>query len=145
MQHTQLQKISGQLPRVASFLITYSICSNPILYYRKVSGFTSNSKLCCPECEKEILVGTGGKANLQQHIRLRTWKAAISSRWQQTYHPITPFLDQKSLKIHQQQALWESFFIKQRDWHATLITIITGNDGDVSSPQVLVSLRKTGL
>ena len=25
MQHKQLQKISGQLPRVASFLITYSI------------------------------------------------------------------------------------------------------------------------
>ena len=67
------------------------IYSNLILYYSKVSGFTSDSKLHCPECDKEISVGTGGKANLQQHIGLRTCQAAISSRWQQNIPSIHSF------------------------------------------------------
>ncbi|EDR13267.1 uncharacterized protein LACBIDRAFT_322803 [Laccaria bicolor S238N-H82] len=37
---------------------------------KQVSGFTSDTKFHCPECEKEIPVGTGSQANLQWHIDL---------------------------------------------------------------------------
>ncbi|EDQ98641.1 uncharacterized protein LACBIDRAFT_298378 [Laccaria bicolor S238N-H82] len=54
---------------------------------KKESVFTSDSKLRCPECEEDIPVGTGGKANLEQHIGSRACEAAISSRRKQKNIP----------------------------------------------------------
>ncbi|EDR00102.1 uncharacterized protein LACBIDRAFT_314666 [Laccaria bicolor S238N-H82] len=44
---------------------------------KKASGFTSDSKLCCPKYEKYIPVGTGGKANLQRAARRRCSKMSL--------------------------------------------------------------------
>jgi hypothetical protein len=65
------------------------------LCYRKESRFTSDSKLRCPECEGDIPVGTGGEANLQQHIRSRACEAAISKREQKNIPSIRSFFGPK--------------------------------------------------
>ena len=55
MQHKQLQKISGQLPRVASFLITYSMMQNIRVEKRSVRSATIYSYRYNYDLRKMIL------------------------------------------------------------------------------------------